>query len=84
MTIKRKHLARIGTVAAAFLPAFALAHPGHGDTSTFFGEVMHQLSWQHALGFLFSGAALIAAGVAAIRLWSSRLLKPNHTHRLRR
>jgi len=78
------NLVRIATVAAGVLPAIALAHPGHGDTSGFLGEVMHLLSWEHALGFMFSGAGLIAAGVAATRLWSSRLLKPDHTHRLRR
>jgi hypothetical protein len=69
------HLVRIATVAAGFLPALALAHPGHGD---------HLPDWQHALAFSLSGAALIAAGVAAIRFRSSRLLKPHHTHRLRR
>jgi urease accessory protein len=112
MTRAQKHLLRIVTAGASLVPALALAHPGHGETTSFVEGALHPLGgfehvigfvavgllagllrgrhlwpvsaaflgllvaawtsggdgWRFAAGFMFGGAGLIAAGVAAIRL----------------
>jgi hydrogenase/urease accessory protein HupE len=109
--MKRKHPVRIATVAAALLPALALAHPGHDETSSFVAGALHPVNgvdhlaafiivgvlaarlggrhlwpmtaaflgllvaawtaqsdgWRYAAGFMFTGAGLIAAGMATTR-----------------
>ena len=113
--MKHKHRVRIATAAAAFLPALALAHPGHGETSSFAAGALHSFGgldhlagfivvgilaarlggqylwplaaaflgllvaasttdsdgWRYAAGFMFTGAGLIAAGMATTRAATS-------------
>ncbi len=54
--MKHKHRVRIATTVAAFLPALALAHPGHGETSSFAAGALHSFSGlDHLTGFIFVG-----------------------------
>jgi urease accessory protein len=62
MTLARKHLVRAATVFVAMLPAAALAHPGHGETSTFVDGAMHPL------GGIDHVVALLIVGLLAQRL----------------
>jgi urease accessory protein len=65
----QKHLLRFATLAAGFLPALALAHPGHGAASDFAAGALHPLSGaDHLAGF-------IVVGMLAVRL-GSRYLWP--------
>jgi urease accessory protein len=69
MTRAQKHLIRIAAVFMGLAPALALAHPGHGETSSFFSGSLHPLSgMDHLLGF-------IAVGVLAAKL-GGRYLAP--------
>ena len=107
---RHKHLLRIATAAVGLLPALALAHPGHGESSSFVAGALHPFGgldhltgfivvgmlatrlggrylwptaaallgllvaastadsdgWRYAAGFTMTGAALIAASMAAI------------------
>jgi urease accessory protein len=66
---RHKHLVRIATVAVGFLPALALAHPGHGETASFVAGALHPLGGlDHLIGF-------IVIGILATRL-SGRFLWP--------
>jgi hydrogenase/urease accessory protein HupE len=44
MTRLQKTLLRIAVVTAGLLPTLALAHPGHGETSSFAAGALHPLS----------------------------------------
>jgi hydrogenase/urease accessory protein HupE len=69
MTRLQKHLVRIVTVATGLLPTLALAHPGHGDTSSFAAGALHPLGgFDHLVG-------LFAVGLLASRL-GRRFLAP--------
>jgi len=69
MTRAQRPLLRIAAAAAAFLPALALAHPGHGDTASFAAGALHPFNgMDHLLG-------LMAVGVLLSRL-SGRYLAP--------
>jgi urease accessory protein len=58
----QKHLVRIATLIAAFLPALAFAHPGHGEASSFADGALHPIGGvDHLAGF-------IAVGMLAVRL----------------
>ena len=53
---RHKHLLRIATVAVGLLPALALAHPGHGGTSSFVAGALHPLGGlDHLTGFVVIG-----------------------------
>jgi len=53
---RHKHLVRIATVAVGFLPALALAHPGHGETASFVAGALHPLGGlDHLTGFVVIG-----------------------------
>ena len=67
--MKHRSLVRLAAAAAAFLPALALAHPGHGDTSSFAAGALHPLSGLDHL------AGLLAVGVLLTRL-GGRYLAP--------
>jgi urease accessory protein len=50
------HLVRIATLAVGFLPALALAHPGHGETSSFVDAMLHPAGGlDHLAGFMLVG-----------------------------
>jgi urease accessory protein len=110
-----KHRVRIATAAAGLLPALALAHPGHGESSSLVAGALHPIGgvdhlagflvvgflaarlggrylwpavaaflgllvaastadsdgWRYAAGFMFTGAGLIAAGMATARAATS-------------
>jgi urease accessory protein len=65
----RKPLLRLAVTAVSLLPAVALAHPGHGETSGFAAGALHPL------GGLDHLIALVAVGVLAARL-NGRWLAP--------
>jgi len=69
MKRSKKYLVRIAAAVAGVLPAIALAHPGHSETSSFFAGSLHPLSGvDHLVG-------LIAVGVLAAKL-GGRYLAP--------
>ncbi len=69
MTRVQKHQTRFTAAAFGLLPALALAHPGHGETSSFVAGALHPLSgMDHVFG-------LIAVGVLAAKL-GGRYLAP--------
>jgi hydrogenase/urease accessory protein HupE len=64
----QKHLVRIATLAAGFLPALAFAHPGHGEPSNFAAGALHTLSGaDHLAGFIVVG--MLAARLGGRYLW---------------
>jgi len=64
----RKHLFRIATVAVGFLPALALAHQGHGETSSFTDGALHPFSgFDHLAGFMVVG--ILATRLGGRYLW---------------
>ena len=68
MTSAQKPLVRIAALAAGFLPALALAHPGHGETSSFLAGSLHPLSGvDHLAGFIIVG--VLAAMLRGRLLW---------------
>ncbi len=69
MTRSQKQLTRFAAAAIGLLPALALAHPGHSETSSFIAGALHPMSGlDHLAGF-------IAVGVLAAKL-GSRYLAP--------
>jgi urease accessory protein len=63
-----KHWVRIATLAAGLLPALALAHPGHGETSSFVAGALHPVSGvDHLAGFILVG--VLAARLPGRHLW---------------
>jgi urease accessory protein len=69
MTRPQKYLTRFTAAAFGLVPVLALAHPGHGETSSFVAGALHPFS---GLDHLFG---LIAVGVLAAKL-GGRLLAP--------
>jgi urease accessory protein len=68
MTRLKKHLVRIATLTAGLLPALALAHPGHGETSSFVAGALHPFGGiDHLAGFLVVG--ILAARLGGRHLW---------------
>jgi urease accessory protein len=68
MTRLQKPLVRAATLAAGFLPALALAHPGHGETATFLAGALHPVGGlDHLAGFIIVG--MLAARLSAQSLW---------------
>jgi urease accessory protein len=81
MTRAQRHLLRFAVAASGLLPILAMAHPGHGETSSFVAGALHPLGgFDHMLGlitvgglasrlggrYLFSlAAALLGLSVAA-------------------
>jgi hydrogenase/urease accessory protein HupE len=64
----QKHVVRIATLLAGFLPALAFAHPGHGEASSFAAGALHLLSGaDHVAGFLIVG--ILAARLGGRYLW---------------
>jgi hydrogenase/urease accessory protein HupE len=64
----QKHLVRVATLAAGFLPALAFAHPGHGEASSFAAGALHTLSGaDHVAGFIVVGT--LAARLGGRYLW---------------
>jgi urease accessory protein len=64
----RKHRVRISTLAAGLLPALALAHPGHGETTSFVAGALHPFGGlDHLAGFLVVG--FLAASLGREYLW---------------
>jgi hypothetical protein len=63
MTRTHKHLVRIAALAAGLLPAIALAHPGHGETSSFVAGALHPVSGvDHLAAFIIVGALAVRLG----------------------
>jgi len=61
--MKHRPLLRLAVTAAALLPSLALAHPGHGETSSFVAGALHPLSgWDHLAGFIAAGVLLCRLG----------------------
>jgi len=67
--MKHRSLVRLVAAVAALVPTIALAHPGHGDTSSFVAGALHPLSGPDHL------AGLLAVGVLLTRL-GGRYLAP--------
>jgi urease accessory protein len=68
MTRPKKPMIRAATIAAGFLPAFALAHPGHGETASFLAGALHPVGGiDHLAGFIIVG--MLAARLSAQYLW---------------
>lgn len=66
--MKHKHWVRIATAAAGLLPALALAHPGHGETSSFVAGALHPFGGlDHLAGFIVVG--ILAARLGSRYLW---------------
>ena len=65
---RHKSLVRIATAALGLLPALALAHPGHGETSSFVAGALHPLSGlDHLIGFTVVG--ILATRLGGRYLW---------------
>jgi urease accessory protein len=64
----RRNLVRLTAVATSLLPALGLAHPGHGETSSFALGALHPVTGtDHALGFIAAG--LLAGLLGGRYLW---------------
>ena len=73
--MKTRSLVRLATAAAAFLPALALAHPGHGDTSSFVDGALHPLSGaDHLAGLLAAGVLISRVAGRYVALLAATLL----------
>jgi urease accessory protein len=63
MTRSQKQLTRFAAAAFGLLPALALAHPGHGETSSFIAGALHPLSGlDHLAGFIAVGVLVAKLG----------------------
>jgi urease accessory protein len=66
--MKHKLRVRIATAAAGLLPTLALAHPGHGETSSFVAGALHPFGGlDHLAGFIVVG--ILAARLGGRYLW---------------
>jgi urease accessory protein len=63
MTRAHRHLLRIAALGTSFLPALALAHPGHGEDDSFIAGALHPMSGvDHVIGFLVVGLLVARLG----------------------
>ena len=63
MTRAHRQWLRFTVVAAGFLPALALAHPGHGDTANFVAGALHPLTDPgHMLWLVMVGVLAVLLG----------------------
>jgi hydrogenase/urease accessory protein HupE len=70
MKESKKYRGRFAAAAAGLLPAIALAHPGHSETSSFFAGALHPLAGiDHLAGFIVVG--LLAARLGGRTIWST-------------
>jgi urease accessory protein len=68
MTRTHRHLLRIAALGTSFLPALAVAHPGHGEDGSFIAGALHPLGGvDHVMGFLIVG--LLAARLGGRYVW---------------
>jgi hydrogenase/urease accessory protein HupE len=67
--MKHRSFVRLAAATAAWVPTLAMAHPGHGEASSFVAGALHPLSGLDHL------AGLIAVGVLLSRL-GGRYLAP--------
>ncbi len=75
MTRVHPRLVRISALCMAFLPALALAHPGHGEELSFVAGALHPAGGiDHLAGFLLVGILAARLGARVFRPLAAALL----------
>lgn len=73
--MKTRPFVRLATATAAFLPALAWAHAGHGDTSSFADGALHPLTGlDHLAGLIAVGVLLSRVAGRYVALLAATLL----------